>query len=257
MRKENNSMRTWQGIVILVAIFVILCAGLYIFAYKEGYLPLPSYLERFLHLPERTDGSAFSEELSRVFFQSISTEPTETEVQLFTPENTAPAMLFAALVTPTEYHQRMRIMEQWTADGEKRYQYIQLYVRGGQVRIEKEDMVILFDSDAGVCYRGSASEGTVTSIGKNTLYTELGIPTLAAIQSREDLTVSYSSETKNITVVYTVGENTWTYSYAIDSGLLMEMRLERDGVRVFGVITDRYAVYPTFDDALFCIPQNE
>ena len=43
-REENGSMRTWQGIVILVAIAVILCAGLYIFAYKAGYLPLPPYL---------------------------------------------------------------------------------------------------------------------------------------------------------------------------------------------------------------------
>ena len=235
-------MRTWQGIVILVAIAVILCAGLYIFAYKAGYLPLPPYLERFLRLQERTDIPASSGELSRAFFQSIPAKPTETEARLFTPEDTDPAVLFAALATPTEYRQRLRVTEQWAADGEKRYRNVLLYVRGGQARIEKEDEIILLDADAGTCYRGSAVEGSVTPIGKNTLYTELGFPTLAAIQSRKDLTLSFSPETKNITAVYTVDENTWTYSYAIDSGLLMEMRVERDGVRILSMYTDQYAV---------------
>lgn len=256
-REENGSMRTWQGIVILVAIAVILCAGLYIFAYKAGYLPLPPYLERFLRLQERTDIPASSGELSRAFFQSIPAKPTETEARLFTPENTDPAVLFAALATPTEYRQRLRVTEQWAADGEKRYRNVLLYVRGGQARIEKEDEIILLDADAGTCYRGSAVEGSVTPIGKNTLYTELGFPTLAAIQSRKDLTLSFSSETKNITAVYTVDENTWTYSYAIDSGLLMEMRVERDGVRILSMYTDQYAVYPELDDTLFRVPRTE
>ena len=39
--------------------------------------------------------------------------------------------------------------------------------------------------------------------------------------------------------------------------LLMEMRLERDGVRVCSIYTDQYTVYPEFDDALFRIPQTE
>ncbi len=257
MGEENSSMRTWQGIVILVTIAVILCAGIYIFACKAGYLPVPTYLERFLRLQERTDSPATSGELSRVFFQSLPAEPLETEVQLFAPEDADPAVLFAALTTPTEYQQRLRITEQWSADGEKRYRNVLLYVRGGQARIEKDDEVILFDTDAGTCYRGTAVAGNVTPIGKNTFYTELGFPTLAAIQNRKDLTLSFSPETKNITAVYTVGENTWTFSYAIDSGLLMEMRLERDGVRVCSIYTDQYTVYPEFDDALFRIPQTE
>ena len=156
MGEENSSMRTWQGIVILVAIAVILCAGIYIFACKAGYLPVPTYLERFLRLQERTDSPATSGELSRVFFQSLPAEPPETEVQLFAPEDADPAVLFAALTTPTEYQQRLRITEQWSADGEKRYRNVLLYVRGGQARIEKDDEVILFDTDAGTCYRGTA-----------------------------------------------------------------------------------------------------
>ncbi len=257
MREENAPMRTWQGIVVLVVITVILCGGLYFFAYKVGYLSLPLYLERFFHLQERTELPASYGELYSAFFQSLPTESAKETAQLFTPEETDPAVLFTALVTPTEYRQRLHITEQWTTEGEKRYGSVNLYVRGGQTRIEREDEVILLDTDAGTCYRGTPAAGSVTPIGKNTLYTELGFPTLAAVQSRSDLTLSFSPETKNITAVYTAGENTWTFSYAIDSGLLMELRIERDGVCICSMNTDQYAVYPGLDDALFRIPEAE
>lgn len=265
-REESGSVRTWPGIVLLVGIAVVMCVGIYIFAYKTGYLPMPAYLERLLHLQERTDVSAADGSFTRAFFRSLPDAVTETVTEPFAPRESDAKTLFASLSEPASYRQRMRITEQTQADaeGERRVRSVTLTVDGSCAQLEKSAdgadgsavELVLFDSARGLCWRGSRENGNVYAAGKHTFRTELGIPALADVQARTDLALSFSPTDKTVTAEYTVDGTTWTLVYAVDYGLLMEMRIERDGVRVCSVFTDQYSLYPTLDPALFRFPEE-
>ena len=77
-QETGASVRTWPGIVMLVCIAVVLCAGIYLFAYKSGYLPMPAYLERFFSLRSGTDGTAANGDATGAFFRALPDGTPET-----------------------------------------------------------------------------------------------------------------------------------------------------------------------------------
>ena len=258
-RETGASVRTWPGIVLLVCIAVVLCAGIYIFACKAGYLPMPAYLERFFSLQSGTDGTAADGDATRAFFSALPAGAPETTIAMLAPEEVDAKTLFTALVTPAVYEQRIRIMEQADAAAEIHTRIVTLTVDGELARVEKsidragDTEVIVYDSARGICCRGE----TVYPMGKNTPYTEIGLPTLAQIQARSDLSVTFSEKDKALIVAFTADGTAWTLTYAVDSGLLTEMQIVRGDVRVFSMFTDQYALYPTLDAALFRIPDTD
>lgn len=262
-RDENDAVRTWPGIVLLVTVAVVICAGIYLFGYKTGYLPMPSYLERFFHLQDHAAGHTDNDGLFRAFYQSLPVETetaagmeTETE-RFFDPAPSEAEALFTSLNTPTKYHQRMRIMEQSSVNSEARYHSVTLYVNGSLARIESDDDIIIYDMDSGHCFRGDRSGGVITAVGNHTPFTEIGLPMLSEIQVRNDLSLTFSPENKSITAVYTTETVDWKMVYAVDSGLLTEMQIERDGVRIFNMYTEQYTLYPEFAADLFRIPVQD
>ena len=257
-QETGASVRTWPGIVMLVCIAVVLCAGIYLFAYKSGYLPMPAYLERFFSLRSGTDGTAANGDATGAFFRALPDGTPETTVVTLAPEKSDAKSLFAALVTPSVYEQRIQITEQADESSKPHTRTVTLTVTGEMARVEKSTdrggstEAVLYDSARGVCYRDG--DANPYPIGQNTPYTEIGLPTLAQIQARNDLTVTFSDANKALIVTFTADDTTWTLTYGVDSGLLTEMQIVRGGVRVSSMFTDQYALYPILDAALFRIP---
>lgn len=257
-RDGNGVSRTWSGIALLCVSTGILCVILYVFACKMGYISVPSYLEKLLHLQERTTDTIQESGGTQTFMTSLpegSSEETGASYTYYVLEDAEAKDVFAALTEPKSFQQKIRITEQYSAESAPRYSVVMLYRQEDCMRIETADSVVIFRGDS--CYRGDSSGGSVFPRGKFTMYTEIGFPELQDVQAREDLTLTLQPEEKSVTAVYAVSETVWTLTYAVDSGLLTEMKIDRNGVRVYSMYTEQYAVYPTLSDGLFAFPSEE
>ncbi len=251
-RLASGKYRIWPGVTCITLVVAALFVWVYLAAYRAGIIPLPELLADLL----RAEGEDTSESVVLGKEDAAYMPSAGVSVERYLPEEMGAAELFASLVTPEKYHQRLRIRRS-TSNGVTDMSYA-LYVDGerwllrandtanGQNASALSEMLYLCDGER--LYR-SQPFPSVSTIGAFTPSSVLGLPTLAWMQENGAAAELHTAD-KTLSVTLALEEGlVWQGRVALDTGLFMELELLRDGASALIMYTELFDLTPRAMDA--------
>ena len=260
-RPEAAGYRIWPGVTLIAVCAFLVFLTIYFIAYKTNLIPLPEYLEVLLQANTRTEETAeVRQEAAEVLLP-----PPETEQRdIFDPGDKEASAWLASLQPSEQYYHRMRIQYQ---QGDRTEEITaELYRQGTAWKLirtdQKREEVRLYLCDGENLYRDGISSMTdtaVTKVGSFTPENILGIPSLKELQSWENMTVSFPSDEKYLQFSCdTEAGLQYAGMIALDTGLLIEMRVLQENAVIVTMYTEQFDMVPAQfrQTDFFTIPEN-
>ena len=258
-RPESANFRIWPGVVLIAVCAFLLFLAVYVVAYRANLIPLPEYLKGlFDHNGSEQTAVAGETELQEALMPEME---TENGVYYF-PAGEDPQSLLQALQTPQQYRHRIRITR--TRDSVREISTAEIYVQEDcwklTVTPEKGTAEVYLCSGSELYRKNNMlPEGATMAAGKFTPANLLGLPTLSDLKQAE-ADVQIREEDKILLVSYEMADGmNCVCRVGLDSGLLIEVQLMRDGETLLVMYTELFDLAPEefLQNDFFSIPKTE
>ena len=258
-RPESANFRIWPGVVLIASCAFLVFLTVYVIAYRDNLIPLPEYMKGlFAHTGSEQTAQPGGTELYEALMPVVETE----HGGYYNPAGEDPVRILQALRTPEQYRQRVRITRMREDTRE---------VLAAEIFVQKEcwKLTVTPEKGAAELYLCSGTDlyrknsmmpgGDTMPAGGFTPANLLGLPTLADLQQAET-DVEMHAEDKILLVSYEAADGVrYICRVALDTGLLMEVQLERDGEPMFMMYTELFDLAPEefLQNDFFTIPKTE
>ena len=259
-RPESVNFRIWPGVTLIAVCGFLLFLTVYVVSYRSNLIPLPEYLQALLAADEQEETIADSRTEEA---EALISPPAEEKKVYYDPAMEDPRLLLASLQSPEQYYQRMRISYMY--DSRTEDMVVDLYVLGSSWKLQSMDSegspVDLYICDGEKLYHGgksALSEKAVTPVGEFTPQNLLGLPDLSRLQAEDTADIAFDAEDKNLHITYGTEDLRCECRIALDTGLITDIQLQREGQTVLFMYTELFDMSPAAvrQTGLFTIPDN-
>jgi len=258
-RPESANFRIWPGVVLIAVCAFLLFLTVYVVAYRANLIPLPEYLKGLF---DHTGSEQTAEVGETELYEALMPEGESEQGIYYSPGGEDPMQILQALQPPKQYRHRIRITRM--PEDDREVLAAEIYVQEDRWKLTvtpENGTAELYLCSGSELYRKNSMlpDGDTGAVGKFTPANLLGLPTLADLHQAE-ADVQIDADDKILLVAYTTAEGLhYVCRVGLDSGLLMEAQLQRDGKTLYVMYTELFDLAPEefYRKDFFTIPKTE